>query len=220
MKLKDKKWALLLIDIQKGMDDEANYGGNRNNRNAEANAQRILEQWRGLGLPIFHVQHSSKHPESPLHPSRSGFEIKDEVKPQANEPVLEKRVNSAFIGTDLKQQLDEAGVTTLVIVGLTTNHCVSSTTRMAGNYGYETLLVSDATAAFDTIGINGEKYDAETIHLTTLASLNEEFAKVVTTEQLLDVIAYEESKHEPVSDFEETVNEILKERRANGEVSD
>ena len=185
MKLQNQNPALLLIDIQRGLDEEAYYGGNRNNRQAEANAQRILERWRTLHLPIFHIQHSSQHAESPLHRSRPGFAIKDEVKPQDNEPVLVKTVNSAFIGTNLKERLDQSGITTLVIVGLTTNHCVSTTARMAGNFGYNVWLVSDATAAFDSVGINGEKYDAQTMHLTSLASLNGEFAKVVDTEKLL-----------------------------------
>ena len=214
MKLRHQNPALLLIDLQKGLDHQAYYGGNRNNPDAESNARRILERWRELNLPVFHVQHSSQNPASPLHASKPGFAIKEEVKPVTGEPVLVKNVNSAFIGTDLKERLDEAGIDTLIIVGLTTNHCVSTTVRMAGNYGYQTILISDATAAFDTVGINGEKYDAETIHLTSLASLNHEFATVVDTEDLLNIIAYEESRHEPVFDFEDTINEILKERKS------
>lgn len=97
-------------------------------------------------------------------------------------------MNSAFIGTDLKQQLDKSNIDTLVIIGITTNHCVSTTTRMAGNFGYKTYLISDATAAFDRIGINGEKYDSETIHLTTLANLNEEFATVWNSKSLMSEI--------------------------------
>ncbi len=99
-----------------------------------------------------------------------------------------KRVNSAFIGTNLRERLDQVGIETVVIVGLTTNHCVSTTARMAGNYGYQTIVISDATAAFNTLGINGEKYNAETIHLISLASLNHEFAEVVDTQTLLSEV--------------------------------
>ncbi len=77
--------------------------------------------------------------------------------PLEKEPIITKEVNSAFIGTNLKEQLDKLNIHTLVIVGITTNHCVSTTTRMAGNFGYETYLISDATATFDRIGIKGEK---------------------------------------------------------------
>ncbi len=177
--------ALLIIDFQKGFDIEDHWGGNRNNKGAEAKIVSILEKWRSLGLPVFHIMHSSKDPKSKLHASHPGFEMKDEITPLDGEPVLAKQVNSAFIGTDLKEQLDRQGIEQLVIVGLTTNHCVSTTTRMAGNFGYEVQLISDATATFDRIGINGEKFDAETIHQTALASLNEEFAEVIDTYELL-----------------------------------
>jgi len=188
MKLREKNPALLLIDVQKGFNDEAFWGGNRNNKDAEAKIAQILEKWRSLQLPIFHVVHSSVHPNSKLHASSPGFEIKDEAKPIDDEPVIVKNVNSAFIGTDLKEILDSQKITNLVIVGLTTNHCVSTTTRMAGNYGYDNLLIADATATFDRIGINGEKFDSELIHQTSLASLNDEFAKVITTNKLLELV--------------------------------
>ena len=102
-----------------------------------------------------------------------------------DEPVLKKNVNSAFIGTDLKQQLDNANIKKVVIVGLTTDHCVSTTVRMAGNYGFDTYIVSDATATFDKTGADGQKFSAEIIHETALASLHHEFATVVDTAVLL-----------------------------------
>ena len=112
MNLDERNPALLLIDIQKGLDVEEFYGGGRNNPFAENNAAQILTRWRKLELPIFHIRHSSQNPNSPLHKSHLGFEIKDEVKPDNNEPVITKDVNSAFIGTDLKERLDKAAIIT------------------------------------------------------------------------------------------------------------
>lgn len=185
MNLRDSKPALLLIDIQKGFSDEKYWGGGRNNKDAEETSGIILKKWRELNLPIFHIRHSSVNPQSKLHESDPGFQFNDHVLPLDDEEVITKNVNSAFIGTDLKERIDRLGIDTLVIIGITTNHCVSTTTRMAGNFGYKTYVISDATAAFDRVGINGEKYDAELIHLTALANLNEEFATVWNSEKLL-----------------------------------
>ena len=188
MKLRDKKPALILIDVQKAFLDEEYWGGNRNNKNAEIICGKILDKWRELDLPLFHIRHSSTNLNSKLNKSNQGFEFNDNVIPLKNEPIITKDVNSAFIGTDLKERLDKLNINTIVIVGITTNHCVSTTTRMSGNFGYETYLISDATAAFDRIGINGETYDSETIHLTTLANLNEEFATVWDLKKLMTEI--------------------------------
>jgi len=173
--------ALILIDIQKGFDDIAYWGGQRNNPDAENNAAELLEIWRANHLPIFHIQHCSTNPTSLLNATNPGNEFKEMVKPNIGEPIIQKNVNSAFIGTNLKHLLDEQKIKTLVIVGLTTDHCVSTTTRMAGNYGFETYIVSDATATFNKTGVDGQHYSAELIHETALASLNGEFATVVTT---------------------------------------
>lgn len=178
--------ALILIDIQNGFDDLAYWGGNRNNPSAEQNAARLLECWRSRSWPVFHIQHCSIDPQSRLAPGQEGNRIKDIVKPAGEEPVIQKSVNSAFIGTDLKEQLDRLGVQKVVIAGLTTDHCVSTTTRMAGNYGYNTFLVNDATATFDKKGFDGTVYPAALIHETALASLHNEFATVINTEAVLE----------------------------------
>lgn len=180
--------ALILIDIQKGFEDVTYWGGERNNSTAEQKAGELLEIWRTKKLPIFHVQHCSSNPDSILNETHLGNEFQDIVKPFEGETIIKKNVNSAFIGTNLKELLDTAKIKNLVIVGLTTDHCVSTTTRMAGNYGYNVYLVADATATFDKKGINGEVFSAEIIHQTALASLNEEFAKVVSTDFIKQII--------------------------------
>jgi nicotinamidase-related amidase len=180
--------ALILIDIQKGFENVEYWGGQRNNLDAEKNASEILKLWRDNNLPIFHIKHCSSNPESLLNEANAGNEFNDLVKPMDNEPVIKKTVNSAFIGTNLKEQLEKAEITKLVIVGLTTDHCVSTTTRMAGNFGFDTFLVSDATATFNKTGLEGQSYSAELIHETSLASLNGEFATVVTTDYIKNAI--------------------------------
>lgn len=185
MNLEFDNSALLLIDIQYGLDDWEYYGGNRNNPQAEENAKALLQKWRTLKLPVFHVQHSSQNPKSPLHPSKAGFAIKNEVLPIKGEPIISKNVNSAFIGTDLEEQLNKDDISIVVIAGLTSNHCISTSVRMASNLGFKTYLIADATATFDSIAPNGDKFDSEIIHQTTLASLNEEFATILNTQDLL-----------------------------------
>ena len=144
----------------------------------------MLAIWRANNLPIFHIKHCSSSPTSLLNETNEGNEFKDCVKPINGEQIIKKNVNSAFIGTNLKEQLDNANISKLVIVGLTTDHCVSTTTRMAGNYGYGTFIVSDATATFNKKGLEGQNFSAELMHETALASLNGEFATVVTTDYL------------------------------------
>ena len=181
--------ALLLVDLQKGFDDITYWGGERNNLQAEKQAAEILYLWRKKKFPLFHIQHCSSNPGSPLHETKKGNEFKEEVKPLGGENIIRKNVNSAFIGTDLLEKLEHAGIQKLVILGLTTDHCISTTTRMAGNLGFDTYLVADATATFNKKGLNGENYSAELIHQTALASLNDEFATIVSTDQLIKIIS-------------------------------
>ena len=177
--------ALILIDIQKGFEDIDYWGGHRNNPEAETNAAKLLSFWRQNNLPIFHIKHCSTDPYSKLAEGTAGNDFQELVRPNAGEQIIKKSVNSAFIGTDLKQRLDKFNIKKLIIVGLTTDHCVSTTTRMAGNYGYDTYIVSDATATFDKKGADGQIYSAEIIHETALASLHKEFATVIQAEELI-----------------------------------
>ena len=182
--------ALLLIDIQLGFQDLAYWGGERTNATAEGTAGKLLATWRRHGWPVYHVRHSSTNPDSPLHGSKPGFAFHPSVAPRPGESVIEKNVNSAFIGTDLEQRLREAGTETLIIAGLTTQHCVSTTTRMAGNLGFRVYLVEDATAGFPAKTPEGDTIDAATVHRVALANLHGEFATVVSSQALLQRLTH------------------------------
>lgn len=179
--------ALLVIDVQRGLDDPK-YG-RRSTPEAETNIARLLAAWREAQWPIVHVQHLSTSPSSPLRPDSPGVEIKSEATPLDSEPLFQKKVNNAFVGTDLEPFLRENGIESLVIVGLTTDHCVSTTARMAGDLGFETFVVADATAAFELEGHDGRQFSAEDVHAVSLVTLQDEFATILPTASALSMPA-------------------------------
>jgi len=177
------KTALIIIDVQDGLDEPRL--GKRNNPDAEQNMARLLANWREKGRPIFHVQHMSTEPDSPLRPELPGNAIKQMVAPLEHEPIIQKNVNNAFVGTDLEQRLRAAAIDSVVCVGLTTEHCVSTTVRMASDLGFTTMVVADATACHDRNGFDGTYYPAEAIHMHELIALQDEFDTILSTDDLL-----------------------------------
>lgn len=178
--------ALLLIDWQQGFDDHVYWGGNRNNPQAEDNGRALLAHWRKIEQPIIHCIHHSQNPDSLLRTEKPGGQIISGFEPQGDEPLLIKNVNSCFIGTDLEQRLRDQNIQELVICGLTTNHCVSTTTRMAGNLGFKVELIGDACATFDRTGTDGTIYPAQQVHDISLANIHNEFCVVRKTQEMLD----------------------------------
>lgn len=178
------KTALIVIDVQKGFDDP--QLGARNNLFAEDNIFKLIALWRKRARPIVFIQHASLSKDSPLHPSKPGFSIKDAVKPLDNEKIIQKNKHSAFVGTELMKHLNELQCNDIIITGLTTDHCVSTTTRHAFDLDFNVILVADGTATFDRRDYNNKLHKAEDLHLAALTSLHEEFAFVTTTEAVCD----------------------------------
>jgi len=181
--------ALILVDVQMAFVEFERAGKRRNNPAALDNMARLLDTFRRRSLAIFHIRHASVEDDSALRPERSGYQPIPQAAELAGEPVLVKHVNSSFIGTDLEKRLRDAGHRTLVIAGITTNHCVETTTRMAGNLGFDARLVRDACYTFDRVGFDGQPESAESIHNMTLSNLNGEFAAIVTTDAVIAAVA-------------------------------
>jgi len=176
--------ALLIIDVQKAIDDPS-WGDDRNNPNAESNIAKLLALWRERSWPIFHIRHVSRESNSTYRPGQSGAEFKDEVLPRAGERIIEKQTNSAFIGTSLEAELRARKIADVVITGVITNNSVEATARMAGNLGFSTIVVADATATFGRRDFTGRWRTADEVHAMSLANLDGEYAKVITTDELL-----------------------------------
>jgi nicotinamidase-related amidase len=175
--------ALLLIDVQVGVDVLDHWGGptgRRNNPGAEQVMLDLLAAWRHAGRQVAWTRHDSREEASPLKfalptgDQKPGFEIRE------GEIVVEKDVNSGFIGTSLEVDLRRRGINRLVIVGFFTNFCVETTTRMAGNLGFDTYLVHDGCATTNRVGLDGTDHDAQLVHDMTIANLHGEFCTAIT----------------------------------------
>ncbi|CRG83301.1 hypothetical protein PISL3812_00652 [Talaromyces islandicus] len=211
--------ALVLIDNQVAFNHPTHWGPARSNASFETNVGALLGAFRSARqrfpnlIHIIHIFHSSIEPGSALHPDADALQPFDFAVPAADgsEPVMWKCVNSSFVGTDLEAYLRQHGVRQVFFAGLTTDHCVSTTTRMAKNLGVvdvlpggkpvrinadgshpedtnidlgRIVLVADATATFSKGGI-----DAETVHAVSVASLEGEFADVFATQDVVEALA-------------------------------
>jgi nicotinamidase-related amidase len=175
--------VLVVVDVQRGFTDRDHWG-ERDNPGAEGNIASLLAEWRSRGRPVVFVRHDSADPSSPLHPSSPGNLFQDVV---TGEPdlLVRKSVNSSFHGDpDLHAWLQARGARQVVVCGITTNHCCETTARVAGNLGYDTFFVLDATHTFDRQAPDGDLVPAATLARITATNLHGEFATVVSTAEV------------------------------------
>jgi maleamate amidohydrolase len=172
--------ALLVIDFTRGFCDPAAFGGG-NIADASANTISLLEEARRLNLTVAHTRiiyaadgsdagvHCLKVPrlrtltyDNPLS------QFVPELAPRRGEIVIEKRLPSAFFGTDLAGMLVARGVDTLVIAGCTTSGCVRASTLDAMCHGFRPMVVADCV---------GDR--AEGPHQASLFDLGKKYADVI-----------------------------------------
>lgn len=170
--------------------------------------QSLLEAFRKSGFSIYHTREGHRPDLSTLSareqkrsrnsPSgvgigdegplgrllvrgEKGHEIIPELSPMTGEPIIDKPGRSAFQHTDLKLLLDNRGIKNLILCGVTTDVCVTSTMRDGNDMGFDCLLVSDASAA-------GRAH----LHEASVASICEEggiFGAVALTEDVLKAMS-------------------------------
>ncbi|MFM8750138.1 cysteine hydrolase family protein [Rhabdaerophilum sp.] len=178
--------VLLPVDLQLAFD-RAPWPP-RNNPASDENGLALLAAWRRKGWPIIHVRHDSVEPGSTLTPGTPGHTFRPGFVPREGEPLVTKSVNSAFIGTDLDLRLKRIGADAVVVFGISTDMCVSTSVRTGANMGWRMILAADACFCFDQKDLDGTVIPADAIHRAHVATLGAEFATAVTTAAILKAV--------------------------------
>ncbi|WP_419906094.1 cysteine hydrolase family protein [Hoeflea sp.] len=178
------KKALVLVDIQNDYFEGGDWPVHLMEK-AAANAARLLESARANGDMVVHIRHEIPSPDAPFfRPGSNGAQHHSSVAPLAGEAVILKHRANSFQDTSLKQDLDAAGITDLVICGAMSQMCIDATTRAASDFGYAVTVAEDACGAKEAV-FGGVTVDAAQVHAAFMAPLAMSYAKVVATEELL-----------------------------------
>ncbi len=178
--------ALLVIDFQL----EYFEGGKLpipDGRAALDNALRLVTFADAQKIPVFHIQH--------LGPAGGPLFAKDgeraafhpAIHPAAHHKIVCKAMASSFAGTDLHEQLQAAGIKTLIICGLMTHMCVSTAARDARPRGYQVLVAGDACATRDIDGWDGGLVAHADLHRAALTAISDSFGEVLSTEKVISL---------------------------------
>lgn len=135
--------ALLMIDVQNLVVD----GAHRRDE-VVGNIAGLVQRARDAGTPVAWVRHHV--PQLPAGAPESEFVAElEELRSQAQEPVVVKQYRDAFEDTDLEDVLAGLGVGRLLVAGAETDACIRSTIHGGFVRGYDVTLVSDAHTAGD-----------------------------------------------------------------------
>jgi nicotinamidase-related amidase len=173
--------ALLVIDIQDSFKASPGRWEQRSNHDFEKNVAQLLKTWREAGLPRFFVLHTDEDPG--FRRTDPEFRLMDFLGRTDDEPLLVKNTRNAFTSTDLQQRLDALGVRRVVVVGISTEQCCETTTRVAADLGYDVDFVTEGTLTFPIGDLTTEE-----IVRRTEAVLDGRFARIATVDALVEEI--------------------------------
>lgn len=147
------KTALLIIDVQVGILDYPAYKRDE----VLAKINHLLTAARTAGTPVIYIQHNGSDPGDPLEPHTPGWLIHPAIAPQVGETIINKTACDAFFATSLQSELEQRGITHLVIAGAMTEFCVDTSCRSAVGRGFDVTLAADAHTTVDNAALTAEQ---------------------------------------------------------------
>lgn len=169
------KSALLVIDVQVNMFD--NGAAVHNAHKLLETVGRMITQARVVQVPVIYVQHNGK-PGDPDEPDSPGWHIHEQISPRKGDVVVQKHTPDAFHDTPLKSILEDNEINRLIVMGVQTENCISSTCHHARVAGYSITLIRDGHSTFDTDLLKAEQIIA---HYNDILG---DFAEVIPADQI------------------------------------
>lgn len=136
-----------------------------------ARLQSLVARARAAQVPVAFVQNDGSEID-PDFPGTPGWELHPQLRPIGDEKTYRKTTTDSFHQTGLLEDVRKAGVTSIVIAGMQSDHCIDATTRRAAAEGLDVTLVSDAHSTFSFSEIPAAQIiDDINANLSSLVSL-------------------------------------------------
>lgn len=171
-----KRTALVIIDMQRDFVEPGGFGEALGNdvslvRSAIEPCKRVLAAAREAGLLVIHTREGHRPDLADCPPAKltrggkrfigtdgpmgrilvrgeKGHDIIPELYPVTGEPVVDKPGKGAFYQTDLHLMLENHDIHTLIVCGVTTEVCVTTTVREANDRGFECIVPQDCVGSY------------------------------------------------------------------------
>lgn len=177
--------AIVFIDYQNEYVDGAMPLGQAGSK-AIANAQRLLDKARKQDIPIFHIAHHGADNGKVFDPLSANVDIVDGLKPLDGEKTITKKHPNAFYDTQLQALISASGKQQVIFAGFMSHMCVSSSVRAAFDLGFQNFVCHDACATRALPDYKRETISSEVMHDTAMAALQDRFAALVATDDLVN----------------------------------
>jgi len=167
-----KNTALLIMDVQNALIEAGPY----NKIGFIENIQNLIHNARQNNIEIIYVQ-----PDAALM-GEGDWEIYHKITPEPTERVFDKIHCSAFKETDLHCYLQDKGIKSIILVGISTELCIDTTCRVAFEYGYSVIIPESTTTTYDNEFFSGEAL----VNFYEKKIWNNRFAKVIPVSEIIE----------------------------------
>lgn len=170
--------VLLVVDVQKALIDDHPY----NEKKVIENIKKLILTARNSGQEVIYVRHDDGE-GSELEKGKDGWQIYDEISPNIGEKIFDKKFNSTFIKTGLKEYLESKNIDTIVLTGLQTEYCIDATCKSTFEYEYKVIIPEETNTTFDNEYLSGEKL----YEFYNYKIWNNRFAKVLPMNEVTEL---------------------------------